>query len=872
MRPTLISRPRLTARLAEGPTCPLTLIAAPAGFGKTTLLAEWIAQSRHPVAWLSLEAGDNDPARFWTYVIAALQKLQPTLGKDAIALLPSAQPTAFTSLMTALFNETALLPDPFFLVFDDYHVIESEPIHDALTYLLDHAPAQFHLVILTRTDPPLPLSRWRARGELAEIRADDLRFTPDEAAQFLNQTMRLNLSTDDVATLEARTEGWIAALQLAAIALQNPPPGAGRIDQAVFIRNFSGSHRFVTDYLLDEVFARQSPEVQTFLLNTSVLRRFCAPLCDTVLPFQQSQPILQLLDSANLLVIPLDNERRWYRYHHLFADFLRARLEQSGADVRGLHQRAAHWLEQAELVEDAIWHALAASDFDYAAGLIERVAGDMLRRSFEITQLQQWLQALPENFVMARPRLGAVYARLLFLTHGLFGMPDLEAIEAHIALVEQAPASATDSNDEAVSELLMVRAEIALERGATQTALELSRQALDALSPDNLFLQSVGLQLQGYICVRLGQSTVAGEILERAARAGQQAGNLTVTLYALTDLGEVRLRQGQLRNAEAAHRQALDLGGAAHDPILVGAHLALAQIALERNKLDEALREARRALDLAEKFQSPGQRRQAHLTLARIHAAQNDFDSAHAQLERAEKLAQVEGKGHVLKRIAAHRAWLALQTGDAASVAEWAAASDLSADAPVPVAREFEARLLARTLAAQGQYATAVQLAQRLLEAALDQERNGDALEALVILASIQARQGKMTEAAVTLDRALSLAEPKGHLRAFADADANLLNPLGALLAQGKHVDHIRALLALLKAEAPKPEGLFEALSERELEVLRLVAAGFSNPEIATQLVLSVATVKTHLIRIYGKLSVRNRIEAVGRAREHGLL
>ncbi len=843
----------------------LTLLSALGGAGKTSLLSEWTRHTDEKVAWLTLDANDNDLGRFLRYIMTALQVVMPSTATPALTALNVLPPLSTESLLATLINYLSDASDPVALVLDDYQSITDQSIHDTLTFLIDHLPPTLRLILATREDPPLPLARLRARGQLVEIRTADLRFTLEEAEQFFLHGAGIELPAEAVAQLQSRAEGWAAGLQMVAVALQD------QRDVSVFIAAFSsgGTHRHIEDYLLEEIFGRQPDTVQRFLSQTSILERFTEDLCAAVTEGSGNQVRLDSLYCANLFITALDEERRWYRYHQLFADFLRARLAQSDIDVPVLHQRASRWYAQAGLTEDAIRHALAAQDFEAAADLIERVANPMLHQSFELTQLRGWLQALPESFIYARPRLGAAYARLLFLTHSLFGLPDLETLETHLQSVERS-LSETTSDAEAFSEIYMVRAEVVLRRGAEQRALELAGQALDYLPETNVSMRCVALQLQGYICSRLGHSKVAGEILSQAYQVSQQAGNVTISVYALMDLGDVRVRQGRLKEAEAVYRQAIQVGGAAYEAALVGAHLGLASVHLERNELEAAAKQVEEAQHAAEKFQVQGQFWLVHLARARLNAAQKDFTSALEDLHKAKVLTQ---RGNT-RRIAAYRSLFALQAGNTKSAGKWADESDLSASGPISFVREFEARVLAQVWAAQGQSVQAAELAQRLLDAALAHERNGDAMETLVILAAIQLRQGKTDDAASKLERAFSLAEPGSHIRVFVEVDATLTKLLGDFATRGVHADHIQKIFAALRAETkPAPlESLVEALSERELEVLRLVAVGFSNPEIANQLVLSVATVKTHLNRLYGKLGARNRTEAVNRARELRLL
>jgi len=490
VRPNLVSRPRLIERLNEGMTRRLTLISAPAGFGKTTLLSEWVAGSGRPVAWLSLDEGDNDPVRFLAYFVAAVQTTpslsEAGVGESALAVLQSPQPPPVEAILTALINEIATIPKPFILVLDDYHVIEAQPIHDALIFLLDHLPPQMHLSLATRSDPFLPLSRLRARGQMTDIRADDLRFSPQETTTFLNQVMGLALSGDQVAILESRTEGWIAGLQLAALSIR------GQDDTARLISAFAGDDRYIGDYLVDEVLARRPKGTRDFLLQTSILDRLTGPLCDAVPGNEDGQNVLKKLERANLFIVPLDNRRRWYRYHHLFADLLRQRLEESTTlqDIESLHQRASQWYEENDFLIEAVEHKLAAGNHEDVMRLIEQGAGEIFQRS-QLNTLTKWWARLSRELVTSRPRLCMIYAWAWLAT----GHPEeaescLQAIEQALGTemgdLERDGAGAMDpAVQAALVEVAVVRAQLAVGRGVIPNALRLSRLVLLYLEDDN---------------------------------------------------------------------------------------------------------------------------------------------------------------------------------------------------------------------------------------------------------------------------------------------------------------------------------------------------------------------------------------------------
>ena len=500
LRPNVVSRPRLLERLNEGLHRKLTLISAPAGFGKTTLLSAWVEGIDRQVAWLSLDEGDSDPARFLTYLVAALQTIAPNIGEGVMRVLQSPQPPPIESILTALLNEITTIPDHFVLVLDDYHVLDAKPIDNALTFLLEHLPPQMHLVIATREDPQLPLARLRARDTLTELRVTDLRFTPSEAAGFLNQVMGLDLSAEDITALETRTEGWIAGLQLAAISMQ------GQKDTTSFITSFTGSHHFVLDYLVEEVLQQQPERVQNFLLRTSILDRLCGSLCDAVLldPNASGQATLEYLERANLFIVPLDNERRWYRYHHLFADLLRQRLHQSTDSSTGderdgvaeLHRRASQWYEDNSLTIEAFHHAVAANDVERAERLVEGEGMPLQFRGPMISVLN-WLESLPTTILDARPSLWVTYASALTMT----GQP-ISSVEEKLQAAEAAlqEAEQDDKTRDLVGHIAAIRAMLAIPANQVETMIAQSRRALEYLHPNNLPVRATAA-LDAGICL-----------------------------------------------------------------------------------------------------------------------------------------------------------------------------------------------------------------------------------------------------------------------------------------------------------------------------------------------------------------------------------
>ncbi|TMD74512.1 MAG: LuxR family transcriptional regulator, partial [Chloroflexi bacterium] len=624
LRPNVVSRPRLIERLNEGLHRNLTLIAAPAGFGKTTLISQWVASCDRQVAWLSLDEGDSDPTRFLTYLVAALRTIAPTLGEGVLGTLSggqvtlqSPQPPPPEAMLTALLNDLTTISDDFVLVLDDYHVLDAKAVDHALTYLVEHLPPQMHLVIATREDPQLPLARLRARGQLTELRATDLRFTPSEAAAFLNQGMGLKLSAEDIAALEKRTEGWIAGLQLAALSLQ------GQQDATGFIKSFTGSHHFVLDYLVEEVLGQQSERVQTFLLRTSILDRMSGPLCDAVVldPSGSGQATLEHLERANLFLVPLDNERRWYRYHHLFADLLRQRLHQSFASSPGdaesqvneLHIRASVWYEDHGLEIEAFHHAVAANDVEHATRLVEG-KGMPLQFRGAVTPVLHWLESLPKTVLDARPSLWVMYASALSMTGQLTGVEQkLQAAEAALQGAEP-----DDKTRNLVGHIAAIRALVAAAENQVETIIAQSRRALEYLHPDNLPVRTATIWKLGIAYQFQGDRAAASRAYSEAISISQASGNIIINLWATVGLGNVQETENQLYPAAQTYRRVLQLAGDPPQPAACEAHLGLARICYEWNDLDAAQQHGQQSVQLARQIENTGRLVACEVLLARL--------------------------------------------------------------------------------------------------------------------------------------------------------------------------------------------------------------------------------------------------------------
>jgi LuxR family maltose regulon positive regulatory protein len=923
IRRELVSRPRLLDWLNAGLHRNLMLVSAPAGFGKTTLVAEWLAvcerlEPKVRAAWLSLDEGDNDTARFLAYLIAALRTIEANIGKGALSALQSPQPPLAEVVLTQLINEITAIPRSMILVLDDYHLLEAQAIHDALTFLLEHLPSQMHVVIASREDPPLPLARLRARDQLIELRATDLRFTSSEAADFLNRVMGLGLSAEDVAALEARTEGWIAGLQLAALALQGPISMQGRKDPATLIESFTGSHRFVLDYLVEEVLEQQSKSIQTFLLQTTVLKRLTGSLCDAILsrgaeeqrsewdpdtsaPHLPSssasgQEILEHLERSNLFVIPLDEERRWYRYHHLFADLLWQRLHRTQPEqIPGLHGRASLWYEQNGFVDEAIEHALRAEDFGRAADLVEGRA-ETLWGSGEQIRLQGWLEALPAEQVCSRPQL------CIFHAWGLFASGQQSAAKQSLQAAERAlDRTAGRETDAApakrvhmpVSDMTKiqgraaaVRAFMASFRGDVSDIIQYSRQALERLPEQDLVWRSSATIALGDAYSFNGELVAACRARLEALEASKATGNWYMILIASMKLAVTLRQQGQLQRVIETCQQQWQLAkeSGLSQTAVVGWLLAVwGEVLAELNDLERAIDRAERGTELTERSGDVAMIGWSYVCLVRALFSRGDMAGAEEIIQRMENIArETHVPPWITSLMAAWQAriWLAQDKLDAAS--QWAQERGLDADRDPALVHEMEYIALARLLIAQGRQDEASKLLRRLLDATEAGGRISRAIE-ILNLQALSAQAGDDTAKTMTsLERALSLAEPGGFVGIFVDEGPPMACLLYQALDRGIAPDYTRRLLAAFpvvepektapsSTKVPKSE-LIEPLSEREIEVLQLIAEGLTNREIATRLSLSVNTVKVHSRNIYGKLGAHNRTEAAARAQALGIL
>lgn len=867
-RPFLVSRPSLLNTLHAGLDRKLTLISAPAGFGKTTIVTSWVADCGQPVAWLSLDSGDNDPARFLAYVVAAIQQIEPAIGGSILGALQSPQSPPLESLLTTLINELATTATPFVLVLDDYHVIDTPQISEALGFLLEHLPTQMHLVITTREDPPLPLPRLRVRGELTELRAADLRFSEEETAVFLNQTMGLELSATDIAILEKRTEGWIAGLQLAALSLR------GDEDKDRFMASFSGSHHFILDYLIAEVLQQQPTAIQKFLYHASILERFCGPLIEAVtdtIEIQDwrateaeqpanltSQEILLYLEQTNLFMTPLDNQRHWYRFHHLFADLLRQRLEQQAdIDVALLHQRASQWFEANNLSSEAFYHAAAANDIERAERLLE---GGQTPLYFQgaVGPIERWLASLPNTILNKRPALWVIYAAVLTVS----GRP-IEQVKGKLAAAEEAMRAAptNDSSKGLAGRMAAIRAMLAIPNNEIETLLVQAQQAIELLHPDDLTFRATVTMSQGYAYLLQGELDAAERAYQETVAYSQASQNVTFALAGYIGLGNVQEAENKLYLAEATYQRVIEVAGTSPLPYVGAAYLGLTQISYAWNDWASVIDYAKKAIQFGSQMVSVDIPAACHILLARTNMAQNDFTAAEQLLAEAEQLLHDKGLDFAMADIVSARVQLFLRRGDVVAAAQLGELHSSPLDK-------------ARIHLANGQPALALQTLEDSEHQMLSPQKR---LPILVVKTLAWHAQGDNEQSASLLRKALSLAERGGLLRVFADEGPLMFTLLQALAGTKTAVSqtYLNKLFAAFAAEtAPSPasQPLIEPLSQRELEVLHLIAQGLSNREIGQRLFLALDTVKGHNRKIFGKLNVQRRTEAVARARELGLL
>ncbi len=918
VRRSLVARARLSEALARGADAKLTLISAPAGFGKTTALVGWLAQAdpQRPVAWLSLDESDRQPASFITYVVTALHRAAPDVGAGVLPLLQAAQPPMETVLTTVL-NELGSLPHGLDLVLDDYHLADGPEVAAGTAFLLEHLPQQVHVVLSSRVDPDLPLARMRARGELVEVRAADLRFTRDEVSAYFHDTAGLSLTGRDVAVLEKRTEGWIAALQLAALSMR------GRQDVAAFIDGFAGDDRYIVDYLVEEVLARQPDDVRGFLIQTCVLDRLTGALCDAVTaPHRGGKAMLERLDRANLFVVPLDDNRRWYRYHHLFADVLKMHLFDTQPDqVAELHRRASHWYDEAGEVSPAVRHALAGGDVDRAAELVER-AIPALQRSRQEAVIRGWLDELPDQVVRVRPVLASGFVGAL-MAMGEFDdaarrLPDVErqTTADDAGVLPRSPEILVADEAELArlpGVVQLHRAGLALVAGDAPGTDRHARLAIARAAPGDHVTRAGAAALSGLAAWGAGDLQAAYRGYRACVEGLTEAGHIADVLGCSITVGDLLVTQGMLGDALAAYEHALAL--AARQPDVprgtADMYVGIGQIALERGDLPTADAYLQRSRDLGEDLGLPQNPYRSRVAMAGLRHAQGDLTGALHLLGEAQQVYAGDFSPDV-RPIAALRARMLAAAGHVDEALGWVTEHRLSVDDDLSYVREYEHITLARVLLARYRaqrsepaVSDASRLLDRLLVAAEQGKRTGSVIEILVLRALAQHACGDVLTAVSTLERAAGLAEPEGHVRVFVGEGPPIVALLRLLAAKRPTASYVRRLLAAAGAsrhtvagppastahvsaprtpsppESPAPAaavdhtapgGVVDPLSERERQVLRLLATDLDGPDVARRLAVSVNTLRTHTRNIYAKLGVNSRRAAIRRAGELHLI
>ncbi len=915
----LVERPRLMKRLYEclHPACRLALISAPAGFGKTTLVSAWATslktyelESCPSFAWLSLDEGDNDPVVFWSYIISSLQAQQQEIGKQALSLLQTTPLSELEGNLTSLVNDLAKIRHPLILILDDYHLVRNPAVHHSLSFFVEHVPSQFHVMVISRTNPPLPLALLRGRGQLLEVRLDDLRFSSQDADSFLNSGWGLNLAAQAVETLNGKTEGWIAGLQMAALSLREAAASQDRAKVDDFIASFSGSNRYVLDYLIEEVLNQQPAEIQNFLIRTSILDRLCSPLCDELLSSAEqgvppaSQKILEHLESCNLFILPLDNQRYWYRYHPLFTDLLKKRLSQMESGVVAeLHQRAIRWYEQNGLIPQAAEHALQVKDYHKAAALVSQICEELWGRGEHATLLE-WMEALPEEERRKYPHLW-IYQVSMLITAGKMREAEhcILDIEDYIRA-----SSATDSNQASfMGRVFSLRAYIASFYRDIPNLLHYARLALDNLTRKEDAWGRCGIFLvlsNAYLAN--GNLEAAGQSLAEAIDAGKIAHRPYMVLTAMSNLAIVLYTLGDLRRASQICQESLLLiqhNGLERSPLAANLFIGQGIILCERHDLDEADKSIRRGLELGRERSHIWSIAWGYRALIRLLLAQDSLAAAEVAVREAEQLANIhEIPEYHTCGISGLKARVWLRLGKIDQVEQYLTSRQIQVESDIQYPHESEYLALANLRLVKGDLESAANLLERMLLRSESAKQQLWVIRTLVLQALLYQAQGNRGKSLQSLSRAMNLAEPEGIIQTFVDEAEPMMHLLDEAIKQNVHTEYAHRLLKAFPASQPElrpgadiqtdasaPVGpeigfaksgqtlpvkgmLVEPFSAREMEIIRLIAEGWSNSEIAQKLYISVRTVKYHTTNIYSKLGVSGRTQAIARGRELGLL
>ena len=854
----LVSRPRLIERLQYVFSCPLTLVSAPAGFGKTTILAQWIAGNKPtiPVAWVQLDEGDNDPVRFWDYIIASLKTLKPAAGETALTILHSAETYAIDMVLTSLLNDIAEIPSEFALVVDDFHLIKAEEIHSGITFLIDHCPPKMHLILATRVDPKMPLSHFRGRGVMAEISADDLRFTEREAADFI-KLQGIELLPEDLNALNIKTEGWAAGLKMATVAMR------GRKDVSQFISSFTGSQRYIMDYLLEEVLKRQPDEVSQFLLATSILEKMSASLCDYLTGLSNGHEMLLRLEQSNLFIVPLDDSRKWYRYHHLFNDLIRHQLELKFSEnyVAELHRKASWWYKEHNYINDAVHHSVKAEDWSTVVRLIDESADESLFKG-ELSTFITWCQAVPENLLKNYAHLYVRYARVLLYTG------QIDKAELALTYLEKNVGSVSDLQGEVAT----LQADIARRREDTPKATELAQKALMLLSETNLAYRAEASNILGTIFFSIGEFDEAWAQFTDTYEIAEQCGNVLLAVEGLAYLSNLQVQRGKLRSALEFSQRAIKLG---NDLPAVGLawHLS-AMVKYEQNNLEEAIHDQ----ELANKyFDFTGRvelKPQGHILLATYLLSAGDKNRALVEIAEVDRsISSTDIRPGIRGYLDIWRVILALRMDDPAIALKRADYLSVSSEVLNLDGRHFAARILI----AKGERTAA----SKLLNDIFKQANRANGLGLIVAIRLYQALAAdSQKDALVFLADALRNGEPEGYIRTFVDEGALLMPLLRKTLSQGVTPEYTAKLINIIEVEKRQRQFQGEAggkpqpglLSNREFEILQLLEKGLSNRQIAERLIISLNTSKRHVHNIFEKLNAGTRTQAIARARELKLI